>query len=134
MASTSQTLVELLDTLYADQRGQQMAQSNDASDDIEISENVRQDCVLILSSCLFRVELREAMRRRSWRNGLNWQGGLQHQLGLRFANDILILAATSHRLVQLLDTLLDCLENVDLSLNASKQQSFRRQKPSPQIS
>ena len=132
MASTSQTLVELLETLYADQRGQLMAQSNDASDDVEISENVRQDCVL--SSCLFRVELQEAMRRRSWRNGLNWQGGLQHQLDLRFADDIPILAATSHRLVQLLDTLIDCLESVDLSLNASNQQSFRRQKPSPQIS
>ena len=132
MASTSQTLVELLGTIYADQRGQLMAQSHDASDDIEISENVRKDCVL--SSSLFRMELQEAMRRRSWRNGLNWQGGLQHQLGLPFADEILILAATSHRLVQLLDTLIDCLENVDLSLNASKQQSFRRQKPSPQIS
>ena len=57
MASTSQTLVELLETLYADQRGQLMAQSNDASDDVEISENVRQDCVL--SSCLFRVKSRK---------------------------------------------------------------------------
>ena len=62
---------------------------------------------------------------RSWRNaeernGLNLKDGLQHLLDLRFADDILLFAETSHRLVQLFDTLIDCLESVGLSLDASK--------------
>ena len=88
----------LLETLYADQRGQVMGQSNDVSDDFDISASVRQGCVL--SPRLFCAVLREAMR--SWRyaeerNGLNVQDGLQHLLDLRFADDILLFAETSHR-------------------------------------
>ena len=98
-----------------------MGQSNDVSDDFEISAGVRQGCVL--SPRLFCAALQEAMR--SWRNakernGLNLKDGLQHLLDLRFADDILLFAETSHRLVQLLETLIDCLESVGLSLDASK--------------
>jgi hypothetical protein len=74
-----------------------MGQSNDVSDDVEINAGVRQGCVL--SPRLFCAALQEAMR--SWRNaeernGLNLQGGLQHLLDLRFADDILLFAETSH--------------------------------------
>ena len=84
-------MVWLLETLYADQRGQVMGQLNDVSDDFEISAGVRQGCVL--SPRLFCAALQEAMRSRrdaEERNGLNLQGGLQHLLGLRFADDILL--------------------------------------------
>ena len=109
-------MVWLLETLYADQRGQVMGQLNDVSDDFEISAGVRQGCVL--SPRVFSAILHEAMR--SWRNAeernrLNLQDGLQHLLDLRFANDILLFAETSHRWVQLLDTLIECLESVGLS-------------------
>ena len=109
-------MVWLLETLYADQRGQVMGQLNDVSDDFEISAGVRQGCVL--SPRVFCAILHEAMR--SWRNAeernrLNLQDGLQHLLDLRFADDILLFAETSHRWVQLLDTLTECLESVGLS-------------------
>ena len=59
------------------------------------------------------------MHSKEW-NGLNLQDGSQHLLDLRFADDILLGEATSHSLVQLLDILIDCLDSVGLSLNASK--------------
>ena len=64
-----------------------MGQSNDVSDDFEINAGVRQGCVL--SPRLFCAALQEAMRSRrdaEERNGLN----------LRFADDILLFAETSH--------------------------------------
>ena len=97
-----------------------MGQSIDVSDDIEINAGVRQGCVL--TPCRLCAALQEAMR--SWRNaeernGLNLQAGLQHLLGLRFADDIFLFAETSHTLVHLLNTSVDCLESVGLLLNAS---------------
>ena len=59
------------------------------------------------------------MHSKEW-NGLNLQDGSQHLLDLRFADDIFLGEATSHSLVQLLDILIDCLDSVGLSLNASK--------------
>ena len=97
-----------------------MGQSNDVNDEAYVK-----GCVL--SPRLFCAVLREAMR--SWhnaeeRNGLSLQDGLQILLDLRFADDILLFAQTSHKWVHLLDTLLDCVESVGLPPNASRTSPF----------
>ena len=102
MASTTQTrsltsFGLIFGSTLCRSTGQVMGQSNDVSDDFEINAGVRQGCVL--SPRLFCAALQEAMRSRrdaEERNGLNLQGGLQHLLGLRFADDILLFAETSH--------------------------------------
>ena len=116
----SQHLIWILQVLYDKQRGQVLTYTAE-SREFDIHSGVRQGCVL--SPRLFCSVLEWALSR--WRSrvrteGIDLEDGGEPLLDLRFADDILVFAASSQQAAYLLDELVVALADVGLILNEDK--------------
>ena len=115
-------LLWILQTLYFGQHGEITGQGG-SSRAFQINAGVRQGCVL--SPKIFSAVLHWAMSEwRTWAEGYSFGfdlgDGLPSLLDLRFADDILIFARSSHEIMILLDKLVQFLGDAGLKLNAEK--------------
>ena len=112
----------ILQKLYFGQHGEVTGQGGN-SRTFQINAGVRQGCVL--SPKLFSSVLQWAMSKwRTWAEGCSFGFDLGDDLppllDLRFADDILIFARSSHEIMTLLDKLVEFLGDAGLKLNAEK--------------
>ena len=112
----------IIQNLYFNQHGEVTGQGGN-SRAFQINAGVRQGCVL--SPKMFSSVLHWAMSKwRAWAEGCSFGfdlgDGLPPLLDLRFADDILIFARSSHEIMTLLDKLVQFLGDAGLKLNAEK--------------
>ena len=118
----SSHMLWILQKLYFGQHGEVTGQGGN-SRTFQINAGVRQGCVL--SPKLFSSVLHWAMSKwRTWAEGcafgFDLGDDLPPLLDLRFADDILIFARSSHEIMTLLDKLVEFLGDAGLNPNAEK--------------
>ena len=118
----SSHMLWIIQNLYFNQHGEVIGQGGN-SRAFQINAGVRQGCVL--SPKMFSSVLHWAMSKwRAWAEGCSFGfdlgDGLPPLLDLRFADDILIFARSSHEIMTLLDKLVQFLGDAGLKLNAEK--------------
>ena len=133
----SSHMLWIIQNLYFNQHGEVIGQGGN-SRAFQINAGVRQGCVL--SPKKFSSVLHRAMSRwRAWAEscsfGFDLGDGLPPFLDLRFADDILIFARSSHEIMTLLDKLEQILGDAGLKVNAEKTVliTTQAQPPPPQL-
>ena len=124
-------LIWLPQMTFANQKGQVVSNTG-TNHEFDICAGVRQGCVL--SPRLFCSVLQLAMDR--WRNQvehfcLNLEDGMSHLLDLRCSDDISLFRESAQAVGNMLDTLVTCLGQVGLKLNASKTKVLTTQTQPP---
>ena len=124
-------MIWIIQRLYSEQVGQVKTQ-NESSKEFPIRAGVRQGCVL--SPRLFCAVLEWAMR--DWKQtgqnfGIQLQTNAQALTDLRFADDILLFALSLQQILVMVRSLILCLRQVGLILNASKTKLMTTQAQPP---
>ena len=124
-------MIWIIQRLYSEQVGQ-VTTPTESSKEFPIRAGVRQGCVL--SPRLFCAVLEWAMH--DWKQagqhfGIQLHRNSQALTDLRFADDILLFALSLQQSLEMLTSLVSCLRQVGLVLNASKSKLMTTQAQPP---
>ena len=114
----------ILQTLYFGQHGEVAGQGGAAVPFKSTQACDKDACLVKVPKCFLQYFIGQCQKWRTWAEGYSFGfdlgDGLPSLLDLRFADDILIFARSSHEIMTLLDKLVQFLGNAGLKLNAEK--------------